>query len=465
MCKPNVVIVQTDQQSLWTLSCYGGDEIETPHIDTIAKDGVRFENFYTVSAVCTPSRGCFMTGLYPYKHGAYRNDVPMERNVRTFAHIMSENGYRTAYIGKWHLAGGERPGWLEPEQSMGFTDCSLMFNCSHHKSMKDCGQNKPVIESEAAVGNHISYTTDFLTEKALEKIDQYRSEPFLLMLSIPDPHQPYTVRAPYNTFFPPDTVKIPPSFYEKKLPDWAEYDEWGRKRYFPLSMPDREQVFRNIKAQYCGAVKCIDDNVGKIIKKLKELNLYENTLFVFTTDHGDYMGEHGLLEKNNLYDSVYHIPLLISWPHGLPHNSVIQSYVSIVDFQPTLLTLLGLPLSGEEQGHSVNSLFTEDKPEREEVIFLHPNDVPRAGILTRDYELAYVGTGWQTDTEFTDHILFDRKNDPAQMHNLYRNPAYEDIKNHLKIKLIRHFADLGFDPKALPSVLAQDCKAALEAHI
>lgn len=486
MKRPNVLIIQTDQQSTWTLSCYGGTEISTPHIDSIANTGSRFDNFYTVSAVCTPSRGCFMSGQYPHTHGAYRNDVPIRPCVKTFAQIMKENGYRTSYVGKWHLAGAEKPFWLSREQSMGFDDCSCMFNCSHSKKItdadcesahnafaekdgsragdKECGSDgkRPRIEeNDTVVGSGAQYTTDFLTDKAIEKICAYvkksgetQTEPFLLMLSIPDPHQPYTVRAPYDTLFAPENVKVPVSFYERMLPDWAENDEWGRHRYFPIDMSDREKKFRKIKAQYCGEVACVDDNVGRIIRCLKDCNIYDNTVIVFTSDHGDYMGEHGLLEKNNLYESVYRIPLIISFPGKIGAGSVINTYVSIVDFQPTLLNLLDLPLSAQEQGRDVSCLFEHDSADWEEVVFIHPNDVPRAGILTREYELAYVGSGWQNQKEFKDHILFDRKNDIDQMHNLFYNKAYQPVIEKLTVKMAEHFKKLHFDKNKLPPPLS-----------
>lgn len=452
--QPNVLIIQTDQQSLWTLGCYGGREVETPYIDSIAADGVKFNEFYTVSAVCTPSRGCFVSGQYPHTNGAYRNDAPIRQETETFARIFKKAGYKTAYVGKWHLDGGAYPGWMENDRAVGFEDCEFMFNCGHYKQIIDKDNGKPEVVANVP-GDEKTYTTDYLVTKTIGKIKKYKDSPFLVMVSIPDPHQPFNVRAPYDTMYNEEDMVIPNSFYQEELPDWADHDEWGRKRYFPMDMEEREQKLRRIKAQYCGEVKCIDDNVGRIIKYLKDQNLYDNTIIVFTTDHGEYMGEHGLLEKNNLFDTAYHIPMIMSWPERVPAGTEVDNYVSIVDFQQTLLSLVGLEASGLEQGRDALPLIYQKEIEWRDEIFIHPSDVPRAGIITPEYQLAYVGRGWKREEghEFKDHILFDRRNDRHQMNNLYDSEGHRAIVQGLRQKMMEHFDGLDFDKDCLPPAL------------
>ena len=133
--KPNLLVILTDQQSAWTLGAYGGDAVGTPRIDAVGEEGARFENFFTNSAVCSPSRGCLFTGLYPHVHGTYHNDIELNRDAVTFAQVLRDNGYETGYAGKWHLDGHKRrPGWMTPERSMGFTDCRWMFECSQRQT-------------------------------------------------------------------------------------------------------------------------------------------------------------------------------------------------------------------------------------------------------------------------------------------------------------------------------------------
>ncbi len=447
---PNVLIIQTDQQSRWTLSCYGENEVLTPNIDSIAHEGARLQNFYTPSAVCTPSRGCFITGRYPHCNGAFRNGVPLNRDEVTLAHILKDKGYKTGYIGKWHLNGEDYPGWLNKEDSMGFDDCRYMFNCSHHKNVKEVKNGNPVFNFN--IGKD-EYMTDWLTDKCIDFINDNKDDDFFMMLSIPDPHTPFTVRAPYDTMYNPEKVRIPVSFNQEHIPDWAEYDEWGRNNDFPFNMKNREKLFRQYKSQYLGEVKCIDDNVGRILARLKELDIIDETIIVFTTDHGEYMGEHGMLYKNNLYESAYGIPFLIRWPKKVEKGLSIDETITVVDFQQTILGLMEYPPSGREQGRDASKLLMGEKVPWINEMYIHPNDVPRTGIITREFELAYVGKGWNRDTEFKDHILFDRIKDPHQLNNLYDNPEYKDIVKQLTEKIAEHHRNLRTDPKVLPSTL------------
>lgn len=456
--RPNVLIIQTDQQALWSIGCYGGKLVETPYIDRIADEGVLFEECYTPSAVCTPSRGAFVTGRYPHTNGAYRNGVAMKMDEHTLGHAFSEAGYHTGYIGKWHLDGPIYPGFIQEGHNMGFMDYRYMFNSSHDK--------KVMVEEDGTIrftmdedGDQESYMTDFLTHRAIDYMKTHVHEPFMLMLSIPDPHSPYTVREPYKSLFDPAQMPIPDNFSQGNLPDWAEQDEWGRENdRYAFSVTDRVGLLRSDKANYLGEVKCIDDNIGKLLDTLETLELLDNTLIVFTSDHGDYMGEHGLTGKNNIYDSVYKVPLLMRWPEGIKPKQKIGEYVTIVDFKQTLLGMLNIPCRGNEQGRDASCLCIESKHVEKEgwvnEVYIHPNDVPRAGIITPEYELAYVGFGWERDFEFEDHVLFDRIGDPQQERNLFQEPDYQDIIQELTEKIVVHHKQYGPEKADLPRVLA-----------
>lgn len=267
MNKPNVLIIHTDQQSCWTLSCYGGTHVETPYIDSLADEGALFQNFITPAAICTPSRGCFVTGRYPHFHGAHTNSVELNRDEITFAQIMKDHGYDTGYVGKWHLDGEDYPGWVKPERAMGFDETRYMHNRGHFKTVieKEDGNHDYSFD----IGDEKTFTTDFFADRTVEFIEKDRDQPFLCMLSIPDPHSPFNVRAPYDTMYPEEQMEIPESFYLEKLPDWAETGKKGRPNHYPLDrLEESEQKLRHLKAQYCGQVKCIDDNVGKLLDTL-----------------------------------------------------------------------------------------------------------------------------------------------------------------------------------------------------
>lgn len=170
--------------------------------------------------------------------------------------------------------------------------------------------------------------------------------------------------------------------------------------YFPYGLFEREGHLRRLKAQYLGAVKCIDDNVGRIIESLKNTGLWDKTHVIFTTDHGEYMGEHGLMEKNNLYESVYHIPYIMTMPGIEVREKRCQTWLNVVDFAPTLTGLLGFSYPFAVQGQDFSKgILNNDKAVEE--LYIHPSDVPRAGIITPEYELAYVGTGWKKKSFMT----------------------------------------------------------------
>ncbi len=300
--RPNLLVIHTDQQSWWTLGAYGGTLVSTPHIDCLASEGVRFANFFANSAVCTPSRGCLLTGRYPHCHGAYTNNIPLNRDEITFAHSLRDNGYDTGYAGKWHLDGDRRPGWVHPDRAMGFTDCTYMFNRGHWKKMDD----GPMADMEPAVWPYV----------------------------------------------------------------------------------------------------------------------------VFTSDHGEYLGEHGLMYKNQLYETAHRVPLIMRWPAGIAGGTLCDRVVGMVDFAPTVLGLLGLSANQRTQGRDASPLLAEPTAAWPDQAFIHHAGFTRAGLFTPDYQLAYV----------KDHqaILFDRRNDPDQVRNLFGEPALADTLAALTQQIVAH---------------------------
>ena len=431
---PNVFIIYTDQQSSWTLGCYGGNVIDTPNIDQLAANGALLRNFFANSAVCTPSRGCFLTGRYPESHGAYDNHMELNRDEITFAEILRRQGYRTGYAGKWHLDGTPRPGWVPPDRRMGFEDADFMYNRGHWKKIEDgpAPGDEPTIYPNTVIGDDKSYSTDYYTKKALDFLDADDERPFCYMLSIPDPHVPVEVRPPYDKLVSPADVPLPKTFWPESLPDWAQ--KLQADSPYGLDKADREVELRNFLALYYGEVKLIDDSVGRIVEKLKTSGWFNNTIIIFTTDHGEYAGEHGLRGKNNLYETAYRIPMVFHWPGVIEPGISIDRILSTVDFQPTLLGLMGMSPGGREQGRNGAGLFQNDAGIWEDYAFLHHCTHKSAGIFTPEYELALVEEG--------ESILFDRINDPDQTNNLYHSDSCSETVAELTDRIVQHHAEL-----------------------
>jgi len=424
---PNLLIIHTDQLSSWAISAYAGQLtktpnygkilVETPNIDSLAKEGAILHNFFTNSAVCTPSRGCLVTGRYPHVHGAYRNNIEMNRDEITIARILQNNGYETGYAGKWHLDGEPKPGWVKTNRSMGFADCRFMFNRGHWKKIVEQSQGNPEVSPYKVIGDAKTFTTDWLADKTIEFIANTRTKPFFYMVSIPDPHGPYTVREPYMRMYDPEDMTVPNTFEESPT---------GGKR---KRVNSRDSVKKN-KAHYCGLVKCIDDNVGRILASLKDKDILDDSIIVFTTDHGDYMGEHGLYGKNQWYRTAYQIPFLVRWPKKIRAGTVVEQFVTNVDAQQTLLGLMGIEPSGREQGRDASPLLRGEKIEWKDEAMIHHSSLESAGIFTPKYELVLKASG--------QHMLFDRLNDPEQAKNLSGNSEYRDIMRGLAVRIVEH---------------------------
>lgn len=469
--KPNVLLILTDEQSLWTLSAYGGDLVDTPNIDSLAARGALFRNFFVTSASCAPSRGSLLTGRYPHAHGAYYNDIPLNRDEITLGHLFQQARYETGYAGKWHLDGKARPGWVAPERSMGFEDCRWMYNRGHWKSIVERPSGWPENRSVTKVGGGFDdpapdqlaafvseepdgrpdlsyrvgdgeYFTDWLTGQAIKFIRRDREQPYFFVLSIPDPHFPFTVRPPYDTMYDPAAMPVPETFYEENLPSWADEfrNEILAREGLAWDDPRREDLLRRWKAQYCGQVKNIDDNVGRLLAALREDGALDDTLIIFTTDHGDYMGEHGLYRKEQFYESAHHVPLLMSWPNGIAPGQTVERFFSSVDVAPTLCGLLGIGASGRFQGRDGSAFLHGGSIEWEDRAHIHHDSLERAGIFTPDFELGLVKEG--------DNVLYDRGNDPLQVRNLYDDPVYAKVVADLTLKVVAHHREVDSPARA-----------------
>jgi arylsulfatase A-like enzyme len=476
--RPNILVIQTDQQSSWTLSCYGGTLVDTPHIDRLAKEGARLDNFYSNCAICTPSRGCFQTGRYPHANGAVHNSYPLNDDEVTLGRLFRDQGYDTGYLGKWHLAGKERSHmhpdkngvkrWscvLPNQYAYGYEDTPYMIEHWHGKKITGTLDNPIFGEANfigdwkdfmtrsfdfgKSVGDENSYPTDYLCDRAMEYMAEKRDAPFFLFLSIPDPHNPFHGREPYESMYKPEDMTIPENFSQREnLPQWAAvYNRFSSNGFdkdrteWPDGAMDAETHLRNMKSKYCGMVKHIDDCVGEIYASLEQQGILDDTIVIFTTDHGDYMGEHGIAGKPCVYEGVYRIPFLIRYPEKVKQGLVVNHHVSTVDFMSTICALAGVRTSGREQGHNAAPLFQRKKVDWDDVAFQHympnpktPEIAPdRAGIFTPQYHLCYVYSGMPG----VEHVLFDRRKDPLEMNNLFYDPEYRGTIDKLTAQILK----------------------------
>lgn len=444
--RPNVLIIHTDEHNFRTLGCYReclseaeafpwgkGVAVETPHIDALARHGVLFTRCYATSPVSSPSRSSFLTGLYPQHAGVWTNDMTLKEEALTFADLLRSHGYATGYIGKLHLNGKGRPEW-QPERDFGFTDHRYMYNRGHWKKITDNASGQPEFRPADLVqtADSLTFTTDYLTNRAIDFIRSQKDSAFCCLLALPDPHSANQVRPPYDTMYThlPFRSPLSAAMDTVGMPAWAHGDG------FPEDRPED-------MAQYFGMVKCIDDAVGRLLAVLKEAGVLEQTLIVFTSDHGDMCGQHGLINKNVPMDDASRVPFIVSYPAVLPEGIRVEPVVSVVDFTPSLLSVCGIETDQPFDGRLLSDLWRGKKlPDTyKDITFMRapteamlPSDWDYSRVAKRSLWVAAVTPEYKlvhsenaTDAPW----LTDLTRDPAELRNCYPDPAYRQVVHRL----------------------------------
>ena len=460
--KPNLVIIHCDELNFRTLGCYRdtlppeqafmwgkakGATCDTPHIDRIAREGALCTKFYAATPVCSPSRSSFISGQYPQNTPVTNNSVHLGDEVVSFAELLTRAGYSTGYGGKWHLDGQGKPQWA-PKRKFGFQDNRYMFNRGHWKQLEDTPEGPRVKARQngkpsysVAGADKDSFATDFLTSKAMDFIARHRNKPFCYMLSIPDPHGPDTVRAPYDTMFDDKVLEKPRTFDKDatQSPSWAKPSP---KCHYKM-------------AQYHGMMKCIDDNVGRLTRHLEKLGLLDNTILIFTADHGDMRGEHHRQNKGVPLEASAKVPFLIRYPKAIPARHRVNQVLNTVDFLPTMLSLMKVESAGREEGRDCSSILTTGRsPEGwRDVTFMRSTGQPennRVGwiaAVTPRYKLVLssLEAPW----------LLDLKEDPDELTNFIRGPHHREIAKSLAHELMNYGREFRDPYCSHPTVKAQ----------
>lgn len=445
---PNLVIIYTDEHNFRTLGCYRnqlsdaesfvwGDnvKVDTPHIDSLASDGTLLTSFYVATPVCAPSRASLLSGLYPHATGVPQNDMPMNDDVLTFAQVLKGKGYATSYIGKWHLDGNAKPGWA-PERNFGFEDNTYMYNRGHYKRFVDTPDG-PKVGAVDAKGNpsyglngadESSYATDFLMDRSIDFIRENKEKPFCVMMSLPDPHGPNTVRAPYDTRFSHLNFESPATMFksDSETPAWVSQ----KSNNFIWAQTLKQQSM----AAYFGMVQCVDDNVGKLLRFLRENDLDKDTIVVFTSDHGDLMGEHRLHNKGLPYETSACVAFIVKYPKAVAPSKVIRSTMTSADFAPTMLDLMGfeggLPAA---HGENLADEFRSRKPEknRDRIVYIRSTEYETRWVaaMSDRYKLVI--------SNLDDPWLFDLEKDPEEIVNRAEDPEYASIRKELTVAMVK----------------------------
>ena len=468
--RPNVVVLMSDQQRLDTVSCYGLNEIcKTPHIDALAERGVRFDSAFTPTAICSPARASFYTGLYPHKHGVTANGLCIDEGVQGINHYLEQSGYRCGYAGKWHVdeqTGPSGYGFVG-QDFMGYafpgSDLlpGLQFGAKprghnpYAEYLQEHGFDPPPTVSHRYVGTNPSNQAQemfalhegpvessieyFVASEAIRVLDEIADddEPFFLWANFWGPHSPSLVPEPYFSMYNPEEIPEHPGYAETfaKKPYRQELIEklWGLGEY-------GWEGFQEIGARYFGHCTLIDDMVGRVVAHLEKLGVLDNTIIVYTADHGDCMGAHKLIEKGEfMYDEIYRIPLVVAHPKCQTPGSACDEFVYLQEIMLSTLDAAGCPIPADLDGQSFLPAI-EGRPfsnGREEVYCVFDRHFTVANqrmIRTRTHQFTF-NSGDPGE-------LYDLQKDPYQLDNVYGAPEYEAVRLDLINRMDRNMQEL-----------------------
>lgn len=433
--KKNILLYFTDQQRWDTVGAYGQPLDVTPVLDVLAKEGVLFENAFSPQPVCGPLRSIFQSGKYPTEIGTFRNNIMLPHDIKTLANYMEELGYENAYVGKWHLASsGDLNGDFKYNHEI--TNIPLEFRGGYNGFWRVAdvleatshGYDGYIFDENDKRIDFKGYRVDKITDFGLEFLDQYNGEkPFFLTISHIEPHHQndhHTYEGPigskerFKDYILPKDLEV----LAEEIEDSDAHEEY----------PD-----------YLGQVRSIDDNLGRIIEKLKEKNLYDNTIIIFISDHGSHFktrnrDEHlngGDDYKRTAHDSASHVPFVIHGP-GFNISKRVENIVSTASLPKTILSMAGLDVKDKMIGEDLTKVINNDI-DRKEVAFIQISEsrVGRA-IRTKDYLYAVYAPNKNGFEEmnsdlYLDDYLYDLQKDPYQLNNLINDDSYLEIRNKL----------------------------------
>ena len=358
--KPNVVFLWTDQQRADTMAAYGNSRIHAPNLNRLAAESTVFERNYVTQPICTPSRGSIVTGLWPSQHGCVRNNIPLPADALTHPELLDDDDYRTAFLGKWHL-GDEIWPQRGFEEWAGIEDLYIRHysegrdrtsKSAYHHFLVENGfepdierEGQRVFSREFSARLPLRFSKPaFLRRRARDFIRRHRDEPFMLHVNFLEPHDPNF--GPFDGYHPEDEVPLPGNWQD--YPDESEPVRYQYlRKYAAMTRGITEKDIKRETSRYWGLVTMVDMAVGGILGELEKWGLDDNTIVVYTSDHGEQMGSHGLYWKGVIYEESARVPMLLRYPRKGFGKQRIERPVSSIDITSTLMDLLGVPEKAE----------------------------------------------------------------------------------------------------------------------
>jgi len=472
--RPNIIFIMSDDHAYQAISAYGSHLLQTPNIDKIAGQGIIFNRAFVTNSICAPSRAVILTGKFSHLNGVPGNAQVFDGEQQTFPKILQQYGYQTAIIGKWHLK----------SHPAGFDHWNILPGQGDYYNPDFIVQGRDTV--------YRGYVTDIITDLSMDWLDKRDKEkPFCLMMHHKAPHRSWMPAIKNLELFNEKEFPLPGNFYDDyagkealkvqmltvkdhmdvrmdfKVPcdtcdtvsvnHWAPGEYWRRlerlspeeRRQWEESYKKEEIEFYRVKddgpeydrwkfrrylEDYLRCIVSVDESVGRVLDYLEKHHLDENTIVVYTSDQGFFLGEHGLFDKRFMYEEAMRTPLLIRYPREIEKSSQSDRLTQNIDIAPTLLDVAGIAVPEDMQGESLRRIWMNDDPEWRDAIYYHYYEkgfgaTPHYGIRTEQYKLIRfydVVDSWE---------LYDLSEDPGEMNNLYTDPGYEKIIQDLKSRL------------------------------
>ncbi|MHC4883676.1 MAG: sulfatase family protein [Planctomycetota bacterium] len=487
--QPNILFIMTDDHAAHAMSCYGSVINETPNLDRIANEGMRFDNCFCTNGICEPSRAAILTGTYNHVNKVTTIGAHIDNRQENVAKILQRNGYQTAIIGKWHLGQG-------PEHCpTGFDYWNVLPGQGdyHNPTMIEMGEKK----------QYEGYVTDLITDMCMDWIgNRDKDRPFFLKYHHKAPHRWWDPDEKHKDMYKDVEIPLPETFdddYATRCYAAKEarmtVDQHMTTRDLKVKSPDPEnaapflpppedistysletedgevvtfesqEALKNWKYQryikdYLRCVASVDDNVGRMLDYLEEEGILDDTLIIYTSDQGFFLGDHGWYDKRFMYEESLRMPFLVRYPKEIQRGSVNEEIMTNVDFAATWLDYAGVDIPEHFQGYSTRPLFQGTKPEgwQESMYYrywmhlAHHYVSAHYGVRTKRYKLIYYygealdQPGTIDESKPKAWELFDLEKDPKEINNVYDDPAYADVVTELKAELDRLQKQVGDEP-------------------
>lgn len=456
--QPNILFIMSDDHAYNALSCYGSKINQTPNLDRIAKEGMRFDNCMVTNSICGPCRAVILTGKFSHKNGFVDNHSRFNGKQLTYPKLLQKAGYQTAVVGKWHLVSDPTGfDYWEVLQGQGpYYNPTMLSNTGKHK--------------------HTGYTTDIITDLALNWLKESRdpNKPFLLVYQHKAPHRNWQPGPKYLNMYDGETIPEPDTLFDdyenratpaseqemtianhmnandlkltqpggltkEQLAAWNAAYEPKNKAFQEADLKGDDLVrwkYQRYIKDYLRCVAAVDDNVGRVLDYLDENGLAENTIVVYTSDQSFYLGEHGWYDKRWMYEESFRTPLMVRWPEKIKAGTTNDALVMNLDFAETFLNAAGVEIPAEMQGRSfLPMLEGKTIPDWRKSVYYHyyeypqPHRVaPHYGVRTDRYKLIHF---YKTD----EWELFDLEKDPKELKSVYDDSKYAEVQNVMKSEL------------------------------